>query len=161
MQVAVADGPLAGEVTVTVRRRGATVADLARCLGLPGDGLVVGGIRRDARTALEEAGLHEGAVVGSPDDEWAEPAHPGPGTPTVQVVAGLDAGATWALDAAGAVAGRDPAVTVHVSSETVSWHHARLTADADGTVVEDSPPRPSPCHRHPRRPPAGRRSARP
>ena len=135
MHVVVAAGPLAGDVTLTVRRADATVADLAACLALEPSELLVAGRRVSGGTLLAESGVHEGARVGPVSGGGAASRTPAAGVTAVRVVAGLHAGEGRLIPPGGVLLGRAPDCDLGLASETVSDHHARLELGAAGGVV--------------------------
>lgn len=135
MHVVVAAGPLAGDVTLTVRRADATVADLAACLALESSELLVAGRRVSGGTLLAESGVHEGARVGPVSGGGAASRTPAAGVTAVRVVAGLHAGEGRLIPPGGVLLGRAPDCDLGLASDTVSDHHARLELGAAGGVV--------------------------
>ncbi|HEX9888537.1 MAG TPA: FtsK/SpoIIIE domain-containing protein [Nitriliruptorales bacterium] len=128
-----AEGPR--DVVLEVAEAGATVGDLLNLLASDAAGLVIEDryVARDH--TLQEAGLHDGAVV-QPGDAAPAPCPPHPG-PWLVSTGGLDAGRWWPLALGRLTLGRDAGCEVRLDSPTVSGRHADLLVGAHGVEIAD------------------------
>jgi diguanylate cyclase (GGDEF)-like protein len=55
--------------------------------------------------------------------------------PTVTILAGVDVGHTFSLEAGDSTIGRAASATVHIPHESISRQHCQITVAADGTVT--------------------------
>jgi len=126
------------ELDLTVNDPDATVADLVRALAPDAadrlEGLVVGGRLAGLTLSLEEAGLHEGAVVTLP---CVEPASASDPVAMFEVVGGVDAGHRWPLTTGEATVGRHPDCDAVLTSDTVSGRHLAVEVDGMRVAVRD------------------------
>jgi S-DNA-T family DNA segregation ATPase FtsK/SpoIIIE len=139
VQVVVAHDGVERELDLLLEDPLATVDDLLDALpDGRGDaaGIVVEGRWFAGDVEVADCNLHEGAVV---ELAPGPPRPPTPrGGPDLVVVAGPDAGRTFALDGRTATVGRDPSCDVRLDDPTVSELHLELTpGDRGHWVVRD------------------------
>jgi S-DNA-T family DNA segregation ATPase FtsK/SpoIIIE len=144
MKIVALDGKDPRDVDVALDGATASVADLARALGLaPAEvgesdaGLVVDGFFAPGDLAIAEAGIHEGAEI---RPAGARPADTGPssesavasGAAELCVISGLDAGRRVPLTVGSHLVGRGRDCEVVLPAVTVSRQHCRIDIDQIG-----------------------------
>ena len=123
------------DVDVDIRNPDATVGDLLRSSSseaVPTEVTIEDRVV-PVDCPLSEASLYVGAEVGSVPSSSAPPVS-GTGL-EVAVIAGLDAGAAFALTVGRSIVGRGGSAAISLSHATVSRQHCAIEADPDGGVA--------------------------
>ena len=124
-------------VALAIEGDAATVGDLAKALGIPGEALVIAGEWWPSDALLSEVHLVEGARVGGSSES---PQPNGIGQVWVGVSGGPSTGAVHRLYADGpsrVTIGRGPENDLDVENSSVSAQHAVIERDSNGVTITD------------------------